>query len=430
MRCSELFIAKVGNLGAGTRHLRVAWDANPFDPVIVANLATALAQQGDQLGALEVVTEEAAKDDPSLRLQRIRAFLAQELGKDDLAAPIYEAVLAAAPDDWESWNNLGNARRLAGEIDGSVSAFERAMELNPKSPPIRLNHAMALAGAGRIAEAEQGLRSMADDYPQDTKPLRELHAIMVELGREEDALEAIEEAVRRDPTDLELLMALASHRLSMLQSDAAENAYRQVLKLEPNHDLANLGLALVFELDNRADELASLAQDAQKRDVGEEALNFIRAMDHRRAKRFDEGLKALEFVPEDLESTRRYHLLGQLQEGAGNYEEAFAAFSRMNALQAAEPSRPAERALAYRNSLRLQIDTVTPAWVGRWRDETQKDDRPLPVFLVGFPRSGTTLLDTMLMGHPGIEVLEEEPTLWRRRNAFSRSRNFRRPATT
>src|SRR4030095_5794908 len=40
-----------------------------------------------------------------------------------------------------------------------------------------------------------------------------------------------------------------------------------------------------------------------------------------------------------------------------------------------------------------------------------KDPRPAPVFLFGFPRSGTTLLDTMLMGHPAIEVLEEEPTL-------------------
>ena len=54
---------------------------------------------------------------------------------------------------------------------------------------------------------------------------------MKEQGREEDALEAIEEAVRRDPTDMELLLALAGHRLSMLRSDAAEEAYRQVLEL-------------------------------------------------------------------------------------------------------------------------------------------------------------------------------------------------------
>ena len=402
---------QTGNLDAGVRHLRAAQQARPTDPVIASNLATALAQQGDHAGALEIVSEEMAKGDPTMRLQRVRAFLAQQILAFDVSIAAYEAIVAESPDDWESWNNLGNARRLSGDLAGSVTALKLAVELNPLSPPTRLNYATALAAAGQIAEAEQQLRRMAEDFPKDAMPLRELHAMLKGNGREEAALEAIDEAVRRAPSDIDLLMALASHHLSMLHNDAAEDAYRRVLKLEPNNDLANIGLAVVFELSNQADELASLVEQVQKRGVGEEALNFIRAMDHRRAKRFAEGLAALERVPEELESTRRFHLLGQLHEGAGNYDEAFDAFSRMNALQAKDPTRPAERASAYRDSLRLQIGTVTPAWVKRWRNEKREDDRPPPVFLVGFPRSGTTLLDTMLMGHPQIEVLEEEPTL-------------------
>ena len=50
---------------------------------------------------------------------------------------------------------------------------------------------------------------------------------------------------------------------------------------------------------------------------------------------------------------------------------------------------------------------------------------PLPAFLVGFPRSGTTLLDTILMGHPAIEVLEEEPTLMHATEALARIRRHR-----
>ena len=402
---------QTGNLDAGIRHLRAAQQVRPADHVIASNLATALAQQGDHAGALEVLSEEIAKADPTMGLQRIRAFLAQEARNFDVSIAAYEAIVTAAPDDWESWNNLGNARRLSGDLTGGVTALRRAAELNPDSSPVRLNYATALAAAGQIDEAERQLRRMADDFPADVMSLRELHAIMKELGREEAALEAIEEAVRRAPADVDLLMALASHRLSMLHTDAAEDAYRQVLDLQPNHDLANLGLAVVFELSNRVDDLASLVEDVQQRGVGKDSLNFIRAMDHRRSGRFAAGLAALECVPEDLESTRRYHLLGQLQEGAGNHDEAFAAFSRMNALQGQDPTRPVERASAYRDSLRLQIDTVTPAWVERWREEKHRDDRPSPAFLVGFPRSGTTLLDTMLMGHPDIEVLEEEPTL-------------------
>lgn len=400
-----------GDLELGIRHLRIANRLKSSDPVIASNLATALAQQGDYVDALSVLTDEIARADPTMRLQRVRAFLAQHANEYETAIPIYEAIVAVAPDDWETWNNLGNTRRLAGDAEAGLAALERAMELNSASGPVRLNYATALIAVGRTDEAEQHLRSLADAFPQDAKPLRELHALMKGMGQEEAALHAIEEAVRREPSDLELLMALAAHRLSMFQNEAAEADYRRVIELQPNHELAHLGLAAVFELSNRVDDLTALVGSMRQRGLGENILNFVGAMEDRRRGRFAEGLAMLERVPENLESARRYHLLGQLHEGAGNYDQAFEAFTRTNELHAQDPTRPLERASAYRDSLRLQTDLATPAWVKSWREETQTDGRRAPTFLVGFPRSGTTLLDTMLMGHPDAQVLEEEPTL-------------------
>lgn len=402
---------QTGNLEAGIRHLRAAFKVRPSDPVISGNLATALASQGDHSAALDVLTEDVARMDSSLRLERIRAFLAQMVGDFPAAITSYERVVAGAPADWESWNNLGNARRLSGDAAGSAEALERAAEINPASPPVRLNFAMALAAAGRVDEAEAELRRVAAEFPEDTKALFELHAIFKELGRDEEALDAIEAAAERDPADLQLLLALGSQRLNLLKHEAAEEAYRRILERDPSNDLANLGLAVVFELSNWTDELARLVDEATERGANDHVRNFIRAMHLRREERFAEGLAALEHVPPDLESGRRFHLLGQLHESAGNYDEAFAAFARMNEIQAADLTRPEERAAAYRDSIRRQIEAISPDWIARWREATQSDDRPSPVFLVGFPRSGTTLLDTMLMGHPAIEVLEEEPTL-------------------
>ncbi|HZB68847.1 MAG TPA: sulfotransferase, partial [Sphingomicrobium sp.] len=259
--------------------------------------------------------------------------------------------------------------------------------------------------------AERQLRAMADEFPQDSRALRELHALLKEQGREEEALEAIDAAVQRDPADVELLLALASHRLLVHRMEGAEAAYHQVLKLEPANALANVGLAVGYELSNQDAALARLVGEAEQRGASAETLNFIRAFDHRRARRFAEGLAALELVPEELETGRRLHLLGQLHEGLGNYEQAFAAFSRMNEIQRADVSAPEERAAGYRTTVRSHCAMVTPQWVQGWRQNEPTDDRPSPVFLVGFPRSGTTLLDTMLMGHPRIEVLEEEPAL-------------------
>jgi tetratricopeptide (TPR) repeat protein len=402
-----------GDLAAGIRYLRAAHEIRPDDPVIASNLATALIQTGEYRDAFDVIPETLARSDRSMGLERLRGFLAQNLGDFPTAIASYERVVGTVPDDWESWNNLGNARRFAGDFAAGIAALRHAVELNPRSAPVRLNLATALTYAGKLEESEDTLRKMAKDFPDDPLSLKELHALLNEQGREVEALEAIQAASSRDPDNIELLLGLASHQLSVSDAADAEATYREVIRREPGHGLGNLGLAVAFELTNRTQELSDLIGEAEKRGAGAEILHFIRAFDHRRSHRFAEGLAEMKQVPQDLETARRYQLLGQLSDGAGKYDEAFAAFARMNEIQSAHPSRPLERAAAYREQLRAQIGMLGPRFADSWREGDQPDGRLSPVFLVGFPRSGTTLLDTMLMGHPGVEVLEEEPTLSR-----------------
>ena len=397
--------------------------ARPGDPIIANNLATALVQLKREGEALRVLTDDVVAADRTGQLLKLRAFTAQALGEFDRAVADYERVLAADPTDWESWNNLGNARRATGDLDGAVDAARRAVELDPTNPPLRLNHATALEYAGRSEDAEREYRKMAADFPQDAKPLMELFAMLKTQYRDDDAHEAIEEAVRRAPTDKELLLGLASHRLTRQLHAAAEEAYRRILIIEPANTLAFLGIATVLDLTNRVDELARLVGEAERAGVAEEGLSFIRAFDYRRAKRFSEGLEELRKVPDELETARRQQLLGQLLEGVGDYDGAFGAFERMNAITADDPSDPEKRAGLYRQLVRDQQSLVTPDWAKSWRP-AQIDERPSPAFLVGFPRSGTTLLDTILMSHPGTEVLEEEPTLLRATEALGGFENI------
>jgi hypothetical protein len=104
---------------------------------------------------------------------------------------------------------------------------------------------------------------------------------------------------------------------------------------------------------------------------------------------------------------------GQLLDALGEHDAAFASFTRMNNAHFEDRSRPLERASAWREELRRQLDATTADWVTGWAAPPVQPSRPAPVFLVGFPRSGTTLLDTMLMGHPDVEVMEERPVLSR-----------------
>lgn len=401
----------LGEHEAAIRHLEVARAARPRDIRIATNLATALSAAKEFDRALEVASRDLAFSDATLQLARIRGFVADQLGDFAAAVEALEHVVAAEPSDCESWNNLGNARRGVGDWEGSVESLRRAVEIDPTSAPIRLNHANALRDAAHFEEAEAAFRKMIEDLPGDTQALRGLHLLLKQMNRDEEALDPIEAAVTYEPTNLELLLAKAGHLSGLHRMKESEETYEKVIDLDPTNSTAHLGLAFVYEMTNRVEDLSALSDLAERRNVEENALNFIRAYKHLRAKRYEDGLAALDQVPAELESIRRYHLQGQLLDRAGRYDEAFAAFSRMTELFAQDPTRPEERGAAYRDAIRRSHEIVTEEWVRSWRPESTPDPRPSPVFLVGFPRSGTTLLDTMLMSHPKIEVLEEEPAL-------------------
>jgi len=398
-----------GNLPAGIGHLRTAHNGRPTDPVITSNLAMALGEQGDFQGALEVATDEIARKDRSLRLARMRGFFAQQVRDFPSAIATYEFVVETDPTDWETWNNLGNAKLGSGDFPGGIAALRRACELSPGTAPTRLNLCNALRDAGEFAEAELQLRKMVDDFPSDVKALIALHDLLLSDGRGEgEAVKLLEQAVERDPRNTELLLALARGYFESFSMDQAEETYRSVLRMEPANEGAFLGLMMIGE-HVRPSLLEQLPEEAVGAGVGSAAFNLISAFSHRRAARYVEGLAALEHVPQDFEAVRRAQVKGQLLDATGDYDPAFAAFEEMNRALAEDQTQPLERAFALREHLAKQLRLTTAEWIKTWSAPPVEPSGAAPVILVGFPRSGTTLLDTMLMGHPEVEVLEERP---------------------
>lgn len=174
-----MLLARSGDIPGSVRHLRAAHQARPGDVTIACNLIAVLTETGDQAGALEVATRDLALSDPTLRVARYRGFLAQSLNQFGDAAEAYEYVVARAPDDFESWNNLGNARAALAD-ERSVDALQRAVALDPRAAPTRLNLATALRAAGRGADAADALRRAAADFPDDARPLHDLYVLLKE----------------------------------------------------------------------------------------------------------------------------------------------------------------------------------------------------------------------------------------------------------
>lgn len=406
-----MLLARSSDFESAARHLRSAHDERPSDTTIACNLIAVLIDKGDLAAALDIATRERAQADATLRIARYRGFIAQSLERFDEAVEAYEHVVARNAGDFESWNNLGNARSATGDLEGSVAALEKAMALDPLAPPTRLNLAVALRTVGRSEEAEALLRRTAEEFPDDARALHELYVQYKKEGRQDDAMPAIEAAIARDPDNANLQMKFGVECGLVNRVAEAEQAFGRAITLDPSMTDAYIGLAVQYEHSNREEEFAPLIARAESNGLDEGPLAFMRAYEHRRAKRFEEALSSLALVPSDLEVERTTHLRGNILDRLGRIDEAFEAFDTTNRLHQESPTRPLERSAKLRENLRREIELLSPEWAASWPKAPHSSEHPDPVFLIGFPRSGTTLLDTILMGHPGTMVLEEQPPL-------------------
>lgn len=405
-------LCRSGQIREGIPYLQAAHEMRPADIAIAFNLAAALAEIEDYRAGFRVLSDELAHQDKTLQLLRMRGFFAQMLGAHAIAISAFTEVLDAIPSDWESWNDLGNAQASNGELRPAIQSFKRAAELQPSFAPIRLNLARALREEGDAAGAEAELRSIAADFPHDPQPLVDLFDLLrSDIRSEQEARQALQSAVDRDPDNLDLPLLLGRWHLERFDVEDAERIFRSVIQKEPANESAFLGLAVLFDR-HRPHLLAELVDEATEARLPQAALNLLRAYADRRAKRSADGLEALANVPEDYEPAISSQIQGQLLDSMGEYDRAFAAFAKMNDALSLDDSEPLKRARNRRSRLRQVTDHISAEWLQSWA-APRVEAVPAPVFLVGFPRSGTTLLDTMLMGHPDVEVMEERPVIRR-----------------
>ena len=355
-------------------HFRAAMRLAPRDPVPRLELARVLIGL-NQLDEAETLLR--SKDLAGLEPKRLSALIAVRRGQPQIAERRYQAVVAEDSRAFESWGNLGVCRLANGDPKSAIEALTTSLQMRRDQQRFREKWAEAEVAAG---QGEQGLElchAFAAEHPGD--PLVRVTIARLEdlLGRPERALEALEEALRLDPAHTPGLVALA--KLNERQNRIPEfaDALARLEALDP--DLVELPL-LKARLAYRQGDLPS-------------ALELARAS------------------PEVSDPGSRAQLIGQISDRMGDAASAFEAFVEMNQDLGVSDDVAAARGSAYRQMLAKRVKLATRRWVRSWRRSTWRTDQPQPVFLIGFPRSGTTLLDTLLMGHPDVCVTEEKPML-------------------
>jgi len=403
-----IICCRAGDLESGAAHLRRSLSLQPSDPATRLGLANALVA----LGAFEEADRVCSTEFPDPALWRLHGFVLQTLDRHSEAAASYARVVESQPGDWEIWNNLGNARRAAGDHRGAVAALERARALRPDVPAIHYNLGTSLAAGGRLAEGIEALTHALRLAPDLSGAGFELGKALRHSGRLEEALPILERAAELAPDKAEIQLEIGRALAGLRRFEDAEQAYEQALAVQPGLPDAFLERGLMLERGNKLDRLPDLLAQADSQNVPPEALFYLQALVLDRAGKTGEALVAARAAPEGTEPVRRAALIGRLADKAGESDVAFLSYAEMNRLVGEDRPEARSEAAAYLGRVQALTDMLTVEYASGW-PTTAPGGLPSPIFLVGFPRSGTTLLDTMLMGHPALHVLEEEPILQR-----------------
>ena len=316
---------------------------------------------------------------------------------------------------------VDSAQRTYGVNAAARLALE-ALADGVEQPALLNLAASSRYGEGRFEEAVQLLKRARKLAPRDPNVLNSLGLCLNALGRTEEALQAYDSALRIEPR-----MAIAHFNRGVAleeinEVNRARSAYEQTVALEPNHVEALASIAWLDAQTGSFDSARSYADRALARSpTSVLARMALAAVDLARndLKAAGPRLSALLNGPPLAPVNRSIvlGLIGDFNDAVGNPGEAFAAYDASNSELKAFytghfDARGQESALAHVRLLTAWFEAANrESWSTAAAARPRAADPKAHIFLVGFPRSGTTLLENVLAAHPDVVSLEEKDSL-------------------
>jgi tetratricopeptide (TPR) repeat protein len=274
-----------------------------------------------------------------------------------------------------------------------------------------------LFSSGQLEAARDAAAGLLEEYPREPLLLTLFGTVLTALGEYDEAVTRIREAVAIRPDAPGGYFQLANALFEQGDLEAAVNSYRRTTELEPGNLDAHNKLCQTLERSNRLDEAAVALEKAKQQLGGTAALALREAELLKRNGDTHEARSCLEASdwrnadPDTLEAAA--YLLVELSDRGGDTDVAFAYAQEANRAAAAGwASQRLDRSTYFRLADEME-EVFTAGNIADWVDVEIEDQRPAPVFLLGFPRSGTTLLNTILHSHCAVTALEERPTVYR-----------------
>jgi len=331
-----------------------------------------LAGDVDQADAAYAKAIQASVNDPRL-LEAAAALCDNQLA---VAEPLLRAHLKLHPTDVAAIRMLAELASRLGRYGDAEKLLGRALELAPGFEPARHNLAIVLYRANKPSEALEQIAHLLVNDPGNPSYRNLKAAALVRIGEFEEAVAIYDEVLKEFPGQPKGWMSYGHALKTLGKQEDSVAAYRKSLALQPGLGEAWWSLANLKTVTFSDTDIAAMRAQLTRTDLSEED---------------------------------RFHLhfaLGKALEDAGDYAESFRNYADGNALRrsgldydAAETSRHVARSKAL----------FTPAFFeGRAGQGCAAED---PIFILGLPRAGSTLVEQILASHSQVEGTQELPDI-------------------
>ena len=353
---------------------RQALSIRPDAPPALRLLALSLRAAGrpDEAADIEQRALKAATRDAAL-LQAGHALLEDRLHE---AEPLLKDRLRRDPYDYSAMRMLAELAARIGRLQDSENLLRRALDLAPSFQAARSNLATILYKQNRAAEALEQLDRLAAEGEVADAHRNLRAAALGRVGGYEEAIALYRDVLGRHPGQPKIWMSLAHLLKTVGEQDEAIAAYRRAIDLQPNLGEVWWSLANLKTVDFADADIAAMEAALDDAAVG------------------DDDRLHLHFA------------LGKAHEDRRDADQAWHHYAHGNAIRAAqlehEPGRTTK--LVDRN-----IALMTAEFFAERED--QGCTAPDPIFILGMPRAGSTLLEQILASHSRVEGTMELPDI-------------------
>ena len=333
----------------------------------------------------------------------------RELRRLDESEARFRQVITLKPDYAEAHSNLGVTLQELGRLDEAEASYRQAIALKPDSAQVHNNLGITLQELGRLDDAEASYREAIALKPDYAEAHSNLGITLKELGRLDDAEASYQKAIALRPNYAQAHSNLGVTLKELGKLDAAEASFRQAIALTPDYAEAHSNLGITLQELGRLDDAEASCRTAiaLKPDYAEAHRNLTTIKKFSSQDEQFRQMQALYLDPAISKKSLCYicFALAKASEDLEDTANAFQFYAEGNALR--------KKQLGYDKaqdeSLFEKLKASYPRLVEYTFEPMIAAPEVAPVFIVGMPRSGTTLVEQIISSHPLVTGAGELP---------------------